>query len=96
LNLIFFSARGETEVSLSLPATDATFRSVCVPLPPLKVALYNSLSLSRFSFSLQISVSLSLSLLFRPSVRTPVWLRRATSCKLLFRPRPAANPTRKL
>jgi hypothetical protein len=34
-------------------------------LPPLKVALHNSISLSRFSFSLpQISVSLSLSLCF--------------------------------
>ncbi len=94
LNLIFFSARGETEVSLSLPATQlsAAFACRC----PLSRSLSITLSLSLAFPFLFKSVSLSLSLLFRPSVRAPVWLRRATSCKLLFRPRPAANPTRKL
>ena len=81
LNLIFFSARGETEVSLSLPATQ-----LCCPLSR-SFSITLSLCLS-FPFLFK-SVSLSLSLLFRPSA--PVCLLAAsnklqTSPRLLTRP----------
>ena len=73
LNLIFFSARGETEVSLSLPATQ-----LCCPLSR-SFSITLSLCLS-FPFLFK-SVSLSLSLCFSVRQHLFVCWRRATSCK---------------
>ena len=86
LNLIFFSARGETEVSLSLPATQLSAAA-----PSQGRSLLLSLSVSLFLLSSNQCLSLSLSAF--PSVSTCLSVGGEQQ---VANKSAAANPTRNL